>query len=130
MSRRKRHPNRTAEFPERRIRRLGAPALAELRSLRSLVPTSVRLTCGERVAGDESRAGNLREEELPLATAALLVHGAVIDGQVETEERRKLDTAVGGMTTKKPSTGKLSKAVRSPSRLLPIIGLLGSGHFE
>jgi uncharacterized tellurite resistance protein B-like protein len=44
----------------------------------------------ERVAGDESRAGNLREEELPLAAAALLVHGAVIDGQVDTKERRKL----------------------------------------
>jgi uncharacterized tellurite resistance protein B-like protein len=44
----------------------------------------------DRVAGDESRAENLREEELRLAAAALLVGGAVIDGQVDTEERRKL----------------------------------------
>jgi uncharacterized tellurite resistance protein B-like protein len=44
----------------------------------------------ERLAGDESSAENLREEELRLAAAGLLVHGAVIDGQVDTEERRKL----------------------------------------
>src|SRR5688572_5689708 len=44
----------------------------------------------DRVAGDESRAENLPEQELRLAAAALLVQGAVIDGQIDTEERRKL----------------------------------------
>lgn len=44
----------------------------------------------ELVASDQSRAGNLREEELRLAAAALLVRAAVIDGHFDAEERRKL----------------------------------------
>jgi len=44
----------------------------------------------ERVSGDQSRARNLREEELRLAAAALLIHAAVIDGNFDGEERRKL----------------------------------------
>ena len=44
----------------------------------------------DRVAGEEQSAGNLREEELRLAAAALLVRAAVIDGQFDALERRKL----------------------------------------
>ncbi len=44
----------------------------------------------ERVTGDEPPTGNFREEELRLAAAALLVRAAVIDGQADPEERRKL----------------------------------------
>lgn len=46
----------------------------------------------ERLTNNEARAGNLREEEMRLAAAALLVHAAVIDGEVASEERRKLKT--------------------------------------
>jgi uncharacterized tellurite resistance protein B-like protein len=44
----------------------------------------------ERLTNHEARTGNLREEEMRLAAAALLVHAAVIDGEVAPEERRKL----------------------------------------
>ena len=45
----------------------------------------------DRVAAEERPGGgNLREDELRLAAAALLVHAAVIDGEVAREERRKL----------------------------------------
>jgi uncharacterized tellurite resistance protein B-like protein len=44
----------------------------------------------ERLTNHEARAGNLREDEMRLAAAALLVHAAVIDGEVAGEERRKL----------------------------------------
>jgi uncharacterized tellurite resistance protein B-like protein len=38
-----------------------------------------------------AHAGNLREEELRLAAAALLIHATAIDGDVANEERRKLN---------------------------------------
>ncbi len=41
-------------------------------------------------AGDEGLGPSLREEELRLAAAALLVHASAIDGQVDAVERRKL----------------------------------------
>jgi len=44
----------------------------------------------ERLTQPGAHAGNLREEELRLAAAAVLVHAMVIDGVVATEERRKL----------------------------------------
>ena len=44
----------------------------------------------DRVLGDDQRAANLREEELRLAAAALLVHASLIDGHVDPEETRKL----------------------------------------
>lgn len=44
----------------------------------------------DRVAGEDQRALNLREEELRLAAAALFIHATVVDGQVDAEERRKL----------------------------------------
>lgn len=44
----------------------------------------------DRLTQNEARSGNLREEEMRLAAAALLVHAAVIDGEVAHEERRKL----------------------------------------
>ena len=44
----------------------------------------------ERLTHPGAHAGNLREEELRLAAAALLVHAMAIDGVVATEERRKL----------------------------------------
>ena len=44
----------------------------------------------ERVTHPGTHAGNLREEELRLAAAALLVHATAIDGEVAPEERRKL----------------------------------------
>lgn len=44
----------------------------------------------ERLTNHEARAGNLGEDEMRLAAAALLVHAVVIDGEVAAEERRKL----------------------------------------
>ena len=44
----------------------------------------------DRLGGDEGHAPNLREEELRLAAAALLVHASAIDGDVDSAERRKL----------------------------------------
>ena len=44
----------------------------------------------DRVAGDQRPVRNLREEELRLAAAALLVHASMIDGHVDPVERRKL----------------------------------------
>jgi uncharacterized tellurite resistance protein B-like protein len=44
----------------------------------------------DRVAGEERPARNLREEELRLAAAALLVRASAIDGHVDASERRKL----------------------------------------
>ena len=44
----------------------------------------------DRLGEDEGRAPNLREEELRLAAAALLVHASAIDGDVDSAERRKL----------------------------------------
>jgi uncharacterized tellurite resistance protein B-like protein len=45
----------------------------------------------ERFTHPGAHAGNLREEELRLAAAALLVHATAIDGEVAPEERRKLN---------------------------------------
>ena len=44
----------------------------------------------DRFSGDERPALSLREEELRLAAAALLVHASTIDGEVDPAERRKL----------------------------------------
>src|SRR6185369_12291136 len=44
----------------------------------------------DRVLGEDQRAKHLREEELQLAAAALLVHASLIDGRTDPEERRKL----------------------------------------
>jgi uncharacterized tellurite resistance protein B-like protein len=46
----------------------------------------------DRVTGEEQQARNLREEELRLAAAALLVRASVIDGKIDASERRKLKT--------------------------------------
>jgi len=44
----------------------------------------------DRLLGEDQRAKHLREEELQLAAAALLVHASLIDGRADPEERRKL----------------------------------------
>ena len=44
----------------------------------------------DRLLGEDRRAKTLREEELQLAAAALLVHATGVDGHVDPEERRKL----------------------------------------
>ena len=44
----------------------------------------------DRVSGHDGPAPRLREEELRLAAAALLVHASTIDGDVDSAERRKL----------------------------------------
>lgn len=44
----------------------------------------------DQVAGGEGGAADLREEELRLASAALLVNAASIDGSFDPEERRTL----------------------------------------
>ena len=44
----------------------------------------------DRVLGEDQRAKHLREEELQLAAAALLVHASLIDGRADPEERRTL----------------------------------------
>jgi len=46
----------------------------------------------DRVAGEDQPARNLRDEELRLAAAALLVRASVIDGKIDTSERRQLKT--------------------------------------
>ena len=45
----------------------------------------------ERLTHPGAHAGNLREEELRLAAAALLVRALKIDGEITNEERRKLN---------------------------------------
>ena len=54
------------------------PMLAKLKEL------------ADRVLGEDQRAKHLRDEELQLAAAALLVHASLIDGRADPEERRKL----------------------------------------
>ena len=44
----------------------------------------------DRLLGEDQRAKHLREEELQLAAAALLVHASLIDGRADPEERRTL----------------------------------------
>ena len=44
----------------------------------------------DRFSGDERPVLSLRDEELRLAAAALLVHASTIDGEVDPAERRKL----------------------------------------
>jgi uncharacterized tellurite resistance protein B-like protein len=44
----------------------------------------------DRLAGHGHRAINLREDELRLAAAALLIHAAAVDGHKGAEESRKL----------------------------------------
>jgi uncharacterized tellurite resistance protein B-like protein len=44
----------------------------------------------DRLLGEDQRAKHLREEELQLAAAALLVHASLIDGRADPEELRKL----------------------------------------
>ena len=46
----------------------------------------------DRFSGDKGPALSLREEELRLAAAALLVHASAIDGEIDPAERRKLRT--------------------------------------
>ena len=46
----------------------------------------------DRVSGEDQPARSLREEELRLAAAALLVRASVIDGKIDASERRKLKT--------------------------------------
>jgi uncharacterized tellurite resistance protein B-like protein len=46
----------------------------------------------DRFSGAEGPALSLREEELRLSAAALLVHASAIDGHVDPAERRKLKT--------------------------------------
>jgi uncharacterized tellurite resistance protein B-like protein len=46
----------------------------------------------DRVAGEDKPPRNLREEELRLAAAALLVRASMIDGKIDASERRKLKT--------------------------------------
>ena len=47
-------PNRTAELPNGEFDAPRAPALSELRSLQSLIPTSPELTCGYSAIISES----------------------------------------------------------------------------
>ena len=42
------------------------------------------------VDGDASRAGNLREDELRLASGALLITAGTIDGKFDADEKRKV----------------------------------------
>jgi uncharacterized tellurite resistance protein B-like protein len=44
----------------------------------------------DRIAGEDQRAQNLRDEELKLAAAALLINAASVDGHFDPEERTKL----------------------------------------
>lgn len=46
----------------------------------------------EQVSGGQTSAKDFREEELRLASAALLVHAAAIDGHFDNDERKALKT--------------------------------------
>jgi uncharacterized tellurite resistance protein B-like protein len=46
----------------------------------------------DRVLGEDERSLELREEELRLAAAALLINAAAVDGTFDPEERDKLKT--------------------------------------
>ena len=50
----------------------------------------------DRVAAEQQPACNLREDELRLAAAALLVRASVIDGQIDASERQKTQGAIAG----------------------------------
>ena len=43
-----------------------------------------------RLLGEDEHAKRLRDEELQLAAAALLVHASVVDGHADLEEQRKI----------------------------------------
>jgi uncharacterized tellurite resistance protein B-like protein len=44
----------------------------------------------DRLLGEDAHGKRLRDEELQLAAAALLVHASVVDGRADPEERRKI----------------------------------------
>ena len=44
----------------------------------------------DRLLGEDEHAKRLRDEELQLAAAALLVHASVVDGHADLEEQRKI----------------------------------------
>ena len=50
----------------------------------------------ERLTNHEARAGNLREDEMRLAAAALLVHAAVIDGEVAARRAAQAEDPIAG----------------------------------
>ena len=50
----------------------------------------------ERLTNHEARAGNLREDEMRLAAAALLVHAAVIDGEVAGGRAAEAEDPIAG----------------------------------
>jgi uncharacterized tellurite resistance protein B-like protein len=50
----------------------------------------------DRVGAEQQPARNLREDELRLAAAALLVRASVIDGQIDASERQKTQGAIAG----------------------------------
>jgi uncharacterized tellurite resistance protein B-like protein len=50
----------------------------------------------DRVLGEDERSLELREEELRLAAAALLINAASVDGKFEPEERKKLKALLEG----------------------------------
>ena len=50
----------------------------------------------DRVAGHDKPARNFHEDELRLASAALLVHASMIDGQFDASERRTAQGLVAG----------------------------------
>ena len=44
----------------------------------------------DRLLGEDQHAKRLRDEELQLAAAAVLVHASLVDGHADPEERRKI----------------------------------------
>ena len=59
-----------------------------MRSAVTLLSTLRDLT--DRLLGEDQHAKKLRDEELQLAAAALLVHASVVDGHADPAERRKI----------------------------------------
>jgi uncharacterized tellurite resistance protein B-like protein len=59
-----------------------------VRSAVTLLSTLRDLT--DRLLGEDQHAKKLRDEELQLAAAALLVHASVVDGHADPEEQRKI----------------------------------------
>ena len=69
----------------------------------------------DRLLGEDQRAKHLREEELQLAAAALLVHASLIDGRADPEERRKLKSLLISIASRACSAASLIRREGSVS---------------
>jgi uncharacterized tellurite resistance protein B-like protein len=65
------------------------PAFAGMTGSKMTLLTTLK-DIADRLLGEDQHAKRLRDEELQLAAAALLVHASLVDGHADPEERRKI----------------------------------------